>query len=179
LPVRANQSRSEFVNFVYSPRGKPRLDPGGPSVLHFNLAHAEDLAIFALTRIGEVGVDLECVRRIEDADDLVARFFSKGENATFQALPEAARAVAFFNLWTRKEALLKATGEGLGAALNGVEVSFLPGETARLVAIAGDTRCASEWNLEEFSPAAGYVGAAAVRSQKMRLRCWKWNLEGV
>jgi len=122
------------VEFSYGPYGKPLLmDNGRESDLHFNLAHSGGLALLAVTRAGKIGVDLERVRPLDDAQELVTRFFCPREIAAFQTLPEDQKPAAFFNLWTRKEAWLKATGEGIAHSLNRVEVSFLPGEPARLL----------------------------------------------
>jgi 4'-phosphopantetheinyl transferase len=157
------------LDFIYSPQGKPALVPElNPAQIHFNLAHSGDLALLAITRVGPVGIDVERIREVKDAADLVARFFCARENELFQRLPATEKPAAFFNLWTRKEALLKATGEGIGKALSEVEVSFLPGEPASLVSIAGDTDRAARWSLHELTPAAGYVGAVAIEAQNVR-----------
>ena len=170
------QIQPDKLDFACSERGKPELSPAFAGAgLHFNLAHSEDLALLAVTRIGAVGVDVERVRRIKDADELVARFFSRRESALFRKLADAEKPAAFFNLWTRKEALLKATGEGIGASLSAVEVSFLPGEPARLLAIAGDVRSAAGWSVPELAPAKGYIGAVAIQAAGIRLPCWKWE----
>ena len=145
------RASAEELRFGYSAKGKPEFaveSQGGG--IHFNLAHSEDLALIAVTRIGQVGVDVECVRAMKDMDQLVARFFSARENELFQKVSAAEKPAAFFNLWTRKEALLKATGEGITRSLSLVEVSFLPGEPARLVAVAGDVEKAKEWSLKEL-----------------------------
>jgi 4'-phosphopantetheinyl transferase len=163
----------ERVTFACSPQGKPALGPEFSQVgMHFNLAHSEDLGLVAITRAGAVGVDVEHIRALKDSDDLVARFFSERENESYRRLPLEQRPAAFFNLWTRKEALLKATGEGLAGGLNRVEVSFLPGEAARVLAIGGEP---AEWSLGELTPAAGFAGAVAIRARKVQVRCWKWE----
>lgn len=163
------------LRFVYSTNGKPTLaEEFADTGMHFNLAHTEDLALIAVTRIGAVGVDVEGVRPVKNVEDLVARFFSARENEFFQKVSDAEKPVAFFNLWTRKEALLKATGEGITRSLALVEVSFLPGETARLLAIAGDAEKAAQWSLRDFSPATGFAGAIAIQARNVSVRCWKW-----
>lgn len=159
--------------FSYSDNGKPGLSGElARSNLHFNLAHTEDLALIAVTRIGVVGVDVEAVRPVKDVDALVARFFSARESALFQKVLAADKPQAFFNLWTRKEALLKATGEGITRSLSLVEVSFLPGDPARLLAISGDELKAAEWTLRDFSPAPGFVGALAIQFRDVHVRCF-------
>ncbi|MGN6642334.1 MAG: 4'-phosphopantetheinyl transferase family protein [Verrucomicrobiota bacterium] len=168
------QTSPAELNFHYSVHGKPELTPnsaGGP--LHFNLAHSGDVALLGVTRIGPVGVDVEAIREVKDVADLVARFFSERENHLFQQLAMEQRPAAFFNLWTRKEALLKATGEGIVGGLNRVEVSFLADEPARLLALAGDVEQAARWTLTAFSPALGFVGALAIEAQDVRVSTWR------
>jgi 4'-phosphopantetheinyl transferase len=162
------------LKLVYADRGKPALAPEFASAgIHFNLAHSDDLALFAFTRAGAVGVDVEWIRPVKDVEELVARFFSPPESERFRKVAAAARPSAFFNLWTRKEAMLKATGEGITGSLSRVEVSFLPGEPARVIRIAGDSESAAQWSLQELSPAEGFVGAVAVRTRDLRMQCWK------
>jgi len=174
IVARYLKTSAEELRFAYSENGKPAL-VGEAAGIHFNLAHTEDLALVAVTRIGLIGVDVEAVRPMKNVDELVARFFSARENALFQKVPEAEKPEAFFNLWTRKEALLKATGEGITRSLSLVEVSFLPGEPARLLAISGDEKKAAEWTLRDFSPVAGFVGAIAIQMPDVRLSSWKWE----
>jgi 4'-phosphopantetheinyl transferase len=153
----------EKLQFSYGPHGKPSLAAEfHQASLHFNLAHSEDIAVFAVTRLGPVGIDVEQIRPLADADDLVERFFSPRENALFQPLSEDQKSIAFFNLWTRKEAWLKATGEGIAHSLNRVEVTFLPGEPARLIALPERSGSKYQWALRELSPAPEFVGAIAL-----------------
>ena len=169
------QANPADLRFSYSANGKPALaEEFVVAGIHFNLAHSDDLALVAVTRIGQIGVDVECVRPIKNVEDLVARFFSPRENDLFQKLPVDERPVAFFNLWTRKEALLKATGEGITGSLSLVEVSFLAGEAARLLAISGDVAKAAQWSLQELSPATGFAGAIAIEARDVSVRCGKW-----
>jgi 4'-phosphopantetheinyl transferase len=158
------------LQFEYGPNGKPGLTgclaQGG---LCFNLAHSEDLALIAVTHLGPIGVDLEYVRPMADADELVARFFSVRENARFETLPANQKDAAFFNLWTRKEAWLKATGDGIGHLLNRVEVTFLPGEPAQLLALPEKAGLSRDWILRELIPAKGFVGAVAFPSVRFSI----------
>jgi 4'-phosphopantetheinyl transferase len=157
--------------FDYASLGKPSLSgPFTDSELHFNLAHSDDAALFAVTRIGPVGVDVERVRPMKDAAELVARFFSPRESAAFQRVALEERPQAFFNLWTRKEAMLKASGEGITGSLNRVEISFLSGDPARVIAIGGDVTEAAAWQLHALTPRPGVVGAVAIRSAEVTVR---------
>jgi 4'-phosphopantetheinyl transferase len=156
-------SQPEAVQFCYSPNGKPALcGRFAKSGLTFNLAHSENLALFAVARVSALGIDVEKIRPVTDANELVARFFSARENALFEQLAQDQKTIAFLNLWTRKEAWLKATGEGIGHLLAHVEVTFLPGEPARFLALPQYSALNANWFVRELRPAAGFVGAIAL-----------------
>jgi 4'-phosphopantetheinyl transferase len=164
------------VRFDYSAAGKPSLAAAeNLRLLHFNLSHSEDLAVVAVTPLAPLGIDVERLRPLDDADALVARFFSSNEIRAFTVLPADQRVAAFFALWTRKEALLKATGEGLGQPLSLVEVSFLPAEPARVVAIADRADRAARWRLEHLTPRTGFVGAVAIERTDARVLPCEWG----
>jgi 4'-phosphopantetheinyl transferase len=173
------QAEPQLVQFVCSAHGKPELSGSfSSSGLRFNLAHSEDLAVLAVTRLGPVGVDLEKIVPLEDVDELVARFFSSRENNSFQQLPSEQKPNAFFSLWTRKEAWLKATGEGIAHSLNLVEVSFLPDEPAKLLSMPPHLSQGFYWSLHNLSPAAQFAAALAVAGESIKLQCWRWNHQG-
>jgi 4'-phosphopantetheinyl transferase len=166
----------EDLEFDYGPRGKPCLAAASPThpQLEFNLSHSEDLALIAVKRGEAVGVDLERIRPLPDAGDLAARFFSARENELIQSLSEELRPVAFLQIWTRKEACLKASGEGIGHFLRLANVVTQAGDFARRVRLAGDSISATEWSLQELSPASGFVAAVATTSDDLLLSHWRW-----
>ncbi len=164
------------IKFEYTARGKPLLSrTNGLDTLHFNLAHSGALALLAVTRVAEVGVDIEQIRPLRDADGIAQRFFSSQESGVLRALAPLEMQNAFYNLWTRKEAWLKATGEGIGESLNQVEVSCLPQEPCRFMRLFGDSFAASQWRLLHLTPADGYVGALAMRDSDAEVKCWRLN----
>lgn len=168
------EARPEQMRFTYSPRGKPFMESTfGHESLHFNLAHSRNIILIAITRACPVGIDVEWVRPMSDAEDIAARFFSAGETAKLMALPNDLRNPAFFNLWTRKEAWLKATGDGLSEMLTEVEVSFLADEPARVLAISGNAEVARHWTMLELSPAPGFAAALAVEAKGLQFSCWQ------
>ena len=155
------------LKFFYGSHGKPAI--GGLTDGHslcFNMSYSHGLALFAFTWGRRVGVDVECVRPMPDAEEIAERFFSSRENAVFRTVPASKKLEAFFNCWTRKEAFLKAVGDGLSRSLDSFEVSLAPGEPARLLSIEGDLKEASRWHLRELVPAPGYVSALAVEGAK-------------
>ena len=162
------------VRFRYGAFGKPALaDPFEEERLRFNMAHSHRLALYAVARGREVGIDLEYMRD-ELADERVAEhFFAPREVAALRAVPGHRRKEAFFNCWTRKEAYVKARGEGLLVPLDRFEVSLAPGEPATL-RTPGDPSEAARWSLLSLSPHPDYAAALVVEGHTWRLRCWQW-----
>ncbi len=164
------------LKFEYGLQGKPVLaECAENEMLHFNLAHSVDLMLLAVTRVCAIGVDVEQLRPLKDAQDVAERFFSASESDGLRALRDLEKPAAFFNLWTRKEAWLKATGEGIAESLNQVQVSFLGDEPARLISLFGDFKAGRNWLLCELTPAPGFVAALAVAVPDMRVSCWHWT----
>lgn len=147
------------LELAYGHQGKPSLadDPS----LEFNLSHSHDLALFAVGRGGALGIDVESVRALPKADEIARRFFSRRELEAYRAQPAAERPRAFFACWTRKEALVKALGEGLFLSLDRFDVSLARDEPARIVAIESSEEKARGWSLWSIEPRAGFIGALA------------------
>ncbi|HLH54935.1 MAG TPA: 4'-phosphopantetheinyl transferase superfamily protein [Verrucomicrobiae bacterium] len=163
------------LRFELGPKGKPSLaGPTGPRKVLFNLSHCEGVAVLAISPDARVGIDVERVRPLADAQLLVDRFFSKREADQFRHAGPETIDLAFFNLWTRKEAWLKATGEGITHLLGQVEVGFFPGEPERLIELPPGYGAAAAWSLCSFNPLPGYVGALAIeaRDAKPIVRSW-------
>lgn len=164
------------LEFSYGSRGKPALATGGSAGrLCFNVSHSGGLALYAIARDREVGIDLEEIREMPDAVAIAANFFSPRENAALRALPAEQQQQAFFHCWTRKEAYLKTRGDGLAQPLDSVEVSLAPGEPAKLLAIEGDSAAASRWAIADLTPAPGFAGAIATEAGNFSIACWQWQ----
>jgi len=156
--------RPDSVELVYGERGKPALARQfAASGLQFNVSHSEDVAVYAFSRGREIGVDVEAVRVVPDADEIAARFFARGENAAYLALDPLAKPLGFFNCWTRKEAFIKALGDGLCYPLDRFEVSLVPDEPARILRVGTTIGDACGWTLHGFLPGPGLVGAVVAR----------------
>jgi 4'-phosphopantetheinyl transferase len=150
----------ESVELTCGPYGKPSLAPRpGEPDLRFNLSHCGDVAAYAFTAGREVGIDIEAVRALPDADALAERFFSRRENEAYRALDERERPLGFFNCWTRKEAFVKAIGDGLHHRLDSFDVSLAPAQPARILHVGATEGRDCGWALRSFSPAPGLVGA--------------------
>jgi 4'-phosphopantetheinyl transferase len=162
------------IAFCLGPVGKPALANGTRDKLFFNLSHSRQLALVAVTRCAEIGVDVESIREMTSRDQLAERFFHPHEVATLLRLPDHLRAIGFFNAWTRKEAFLKATGKGIAFGIERVEVTLVPGEPPRVLSIDGCHEAANSWTLQSLSPADGYVGAVAMNGNWTRTLCYSF-----
>ncbi|MBO0766892.1 MAG: 4'-phosphopantetheinyl transferase superfamily protein [Hyphomicrobiaceae bacterium] len=163
----------EALAFGYSPYGKPALAvPDTP--LRFNVSHSGELLLIAVTLERALGVDVEEIRRDMEVLEIAARFFSPSERDRLASVPEVLRHDAFFDCWTRKEAYIKAKGDGLSLPLDQFDVAFGPGLPARLLATRPDQAEARRWWLRELDVAEGYKAALAVEGAGLTLACWDW-----
>ena len=162
--------------FSYGPGGKPFLDdsPGAPP-LHFNLGHSDAGWLLGVTRLGRIGVDLERLRPRRDVDELVEAHFAPQEIATFRGVDAADRTRAFLEGWTRKEAFLKASGEGLAVELDSFDVTLGPGTPSAVTRAEGEHGPADRWTLLHLEPSADYVGAACIDGTGVRASAWRWE----
>lgn len=156
------------IEFIGNAYGKPRLaDVHRAPELNFNVSHSGSLALYAFCRDCDVGVDVELMREIEDADDLAERFFSPAEAAALAALPVDQKSLAFLACWTRKEAFIKAIGLGLSCPLDAFDVSLEPDAPARLLRIDPSIDSVSSWSMQGFRPRDGYIAAVAHRPREL------------
>lgn len=161
----------QTLQFGYDAGGKPHL-PEAPQ-LCFNLAHSGGLALYALCLERRLGVDIEYLNPATRLDELVGTVFSAAEQATWLALPPPQQRAAFFAAWTRKEAYLKARGDGLRFPLGQFSVSLHPDEPARLLDVAGNPDEAARWRLYALQPAPGYAAALALAGPEAEIRMWR------
>ena len=152
LAVPANK-----IEFLYGDKGKPYL--ADESRLQFNVSHAGDLFVCAVSTGFPLGVDVEEIRPMEDMPSISSHFFAPAEQANLANLAESQRTHSFYECWTRKEAVIKATGEGVSRPLDSFEVAFGPGVEAQLIRI--DDEMHPAWQMQSFQPRPGYVGALA------------------
>jgi 4'-phosphopantetheinyl transferase len=163
----------EKIKFEYHANGKPSLADGllQPE-LRFNLSHSEEIVLLAVTQKHEVGIDLEYLRSSLDAGKLANQFFSPSERIELEALPADKRLDSFFSGWTRKEAYLKARGEGMTHPLDHFSVSMDCDKPAKLLDVKGDPRELSRWSFHTLAPAPGYIGALVVEGNNWHLAQW-------
>jgi len=159
------------LRFETTAAGKPRLT-SDQRRLQFNLAHSGEYVLFAIADGRAVGIDLEEIRADFDVGELAAHFFSPSEQCDLDTLTGRAKVEAFFACWTRKEAYVKARGEGLSLPLDQFDVSLRSGEPARLIATRPDPVEATRWQLSGLDVADGYKAALMVEGQGWTLRSW-------
>jgi 4'-phosphopantetheinyl transferase len=162
------------VRFAYGPRGKPSLE-GHAAGVRFNVSHSGGLALLAFARGREIGIDLELERPVPERDEIAARFFSEWEALELKRLPAGERPAAFFRCWTRKEAFIKATGDGLSRALDSFDVTLGPLDAARLLRVEDAPEEVQRWWLQGLEPAPGFAAALAVEGRPGELSCWRWT----
>lgn len=162
--------------FTYGPRGKPELGEPSGSDVQFSVSHSADVAVYAVTHGWRVGVDVERLRLGVEIEAIADGTFSPREQAALRRLPPAQRCEGFFNCWTRKEAYIKAIGEGLAYPLERFSVSLAPGAPARLEAFDDDPAEAAGWTMEALAPPAGFVGAVVVEGRPIRFVCSRWEV---
>ncbi len=151
------------VLFQYTKYGKPFLEDRCD--LRFNVSHCEGLALLAFVRRREIGVDVEKVRPQSDVTKLAERFFSVRERNHLRTLSGDELHSAFFRCWTRKEAYIKAKGEGLSLPLHQFDVSIDPNSPRILLATRPDGSEANRWTIYNVQTFPGYVAALAVGEQ--------------
>jgi len=162
------------IDFTYNPYGKPQLrfnDSDPP--IRFNLAHSDGLAVYAISRDREIGVDIEMVRDRVSTGEIADHFFTQMEISEFRALTKDKQNEGFFLWWSRKEAYLKALGAGLSIPLDSFDVSLTPG-TPMVLRSSDRTR----WTVRSFQPRIGYVGALVVEGAPFVLKLWDYATSG-
>jgi len=167
------------LTFSYSQNGKPELHAEFEKAgLTFNLSHSRELALLAVTRgASRVGIDVEFVDHEFPGEEIVERFFSVSEMKTLHGVPANQRADAFFCCWTRKEAYVKALGEGLSVPLHSFDVSFGPNAPAALMHVSTHPDEISRWSMYEINVPRGYRAALVVEGSGHVLGHHQWNME--
>lgn len=164
------------LHFSSNNYGKPFLDqPDESGKICFNMSHSKELALFALSCDREIGIDIERIRPLDDAEQIAQRFFSLREIEQLRALPEHMRNEGFFHCWVRKEAFIKARGKGLYLPLDKFDVSLSPGEPAQLLDSKDDPRVPSQWSLAGLRVHPDYTAALAAEGDDWQMECWQWS----
>ena len=156
---------------------KPFLvSPVGSNEIQFNLSHSKDMILIAVTGGTAVGIDVEHVRRVPDAPQIVNRFFSADERRFLNSLPPADFKEGFFDCWTSKEAFIKGIGKGLSYPLDKFSVIFSSEELDGMIYVHDGPVEAYGWKIIRLFPGPGYSGALAIEElrsdPKLFEYCW-------
>jgi len=141
------------------------LDDRDP--LRFNLSHSHGLALYGFCMGRELGIDTEKIRPEFAGEGIAERYFSVAEQRDLCELPKELRDTAFFLCWTRKEAYIKAHGDGLQIPLDSFDVSLKPGEPETLRSVDS-----GRWSMRSFTPAPEFVAAVIVEGEIRSTRFW-------
>jgi 4'-phosphopantetheinyl transferase len=156
----------ESLRFTYGEHGKPLLPDTG---IYFNTSHSGDYAVFAFTRAGQVGVDVERIKEdISRREEIARKYFAPGEFQQWQTLPESERVRGFFDVWTRKEAFIKARGDGIFCGLDQFETSS---HGPRIVSVRGEP--ATNWWISNLPEIPGYAASVVVNAAACTPHFWR------
>jgi 4'-phosphopantetheinyl transferase len=150
----------DAIAFGYGKNGKPFVASENTSI-HFNVSHSHERALYAISRSHALGVDIEYLNRDVDCNGLARRFFTRCEYSELQRIPESGRKHAFLSCWTHKEAVIKATGDGLSLPLDQFNVTVALEDTPRVLDFVGSAKRASDWDLYAIDVGAEYVATVA------------------
>jgi 4'-phosphopantetheinyl transferase len=168
--------RPEQIRLVTDARGKPHLTSRADTpTLCFSLSHSGELALCAVTRGRDVGVDIERIRPVSAWREIAARYFSQHEREALCSLSDDRSLDAFFQGWTHKEAYSKALGQGVSQCWTQFSVSLTPGAVTELPSAESDAGAEGRFTLCPLEPGPGYVAAVAARGVGWYLHCWQWS----
>jgi 4'-phosphopantetheinyl transferase len=151
-------SPANELHFAYTAFGRPYLAGQKQQRIDFNVTHSQNICLIAVSSRYRIGVDIEYASSVIDHEAVARESFSSEEFAKFEAVDSALRTQTFFEIWTRKEAHLKAIGKGFFADVHKT---------------APD---ASHWTIRTFLPDEGYIAAAAVEADHFDIQAWHWRL---
>jgi len=161
------------IRFSYSSYGKPRLTVELQQPIEFSLAHSGGAALYAFTRIGEIGIDLEYIRPDFIGDDIARRYFSASEVASLNLLSKPDRQKAFFACWARKEAFIKAKGLGLSLGLDQFDVALRSDQPVAILRTAWEEAEALRWSLQAIDVGPDYAAAVALEAHGWQANYWQ------
>lgn len=162
------------IEFAYDDHGKPRIaHPDRHPPLQFNVSHSGGLALYAVSNVSRLGVDVEEMRPFADMPAVARHNFSAAERSHLDTEPPESYVAGFYRCWTRKEAYLKAIGIGLFLPLDSFDVSVAAHEPAALLRADGDDDAPRRWAVVHLEPGPTAVGAVVVETPRPDVRCWR------
>ncbi|WP_304516729.1 4'-phosphopantetheinyl transferase family protein [Cecembia rubra] len=171
------EEKPESIQFEYNDFGKPFLKNGiYDKKLHFNLAHAGNLVLFAFTSDQEIGIDVEFIREDFSIDTIVNNYFCSQEIQEIQKLDPSAAFTLFFKFWARKEAILKAMGKGLSFPLEKCNVSLVRGLDFSRVILTDAQEVDKVWYVMDLLYEDKYTAALALKKPEVELSFWDFPM---
>jgi 4'-phosphopantetheinyl transferase len=161
--------QAERVALTFGPEGKPSLSPAHNSRIRFNVSHSHGLGLFAFANNHEIGADIEYVKNDFRGLEIASHFFSQQELAALAKLPPSAIDQAFFGCWTKKEAYVKAHGQGLSIPLGSFTVDFTEGTQV----LQDET--GARWSCYALEAAPGFAGAVVAEGENWSVKCLDWS----
>lgn len=164
------------LEFSYGVKGKPEFSPElNENAITFNLSHSRNFSLLAVARFLRLGIDIEFVNHEVATEEIAERFFSVNEIAMLRALPPSERVEAFFCVWTRKEAYIKALGEGLSVPLDSFDVAFGPNVPPGLLRSGVSSAEVSRWSMYDMATESGYKAALVAEDTEHQLQQLEWR----
>jgi len=165
------------LRFEYTSYGKPILATNsGYDTIRFNLSHSGVIALYAISRGRNIGIDIERVQDDFAVEQVAGRFFSQGEICSLNNVDKKNRSETFFQYWTRKEAFIKAKGEGISFPMENCDVSLLSGKILSPIILLGENIESSCWYGQDLFPCPGYASAFSVEGCDLDLSYWHYSL---
>jgi 4'-phosphopantetheinyl transferase len=160
--------------FRYDVKGKPSLSGRWTGMIEFNVSHSRDGALYALARDRRVGVDLEFVRPLDNLDEMALRILSEHEQVALGRATPSEKLRLFYAFWTRKEAFIKATGDGLSFPVHQIDASLPLGQSSRRLGPVGGGGGRPSWTLRALAPDPAYAAALVVEGDTFDLQYRQW-----
>jgi 4'-phosphopantetheinyl transferase len=165
----------QFIRFGHNQHGKPHLlQPTRDTSLQFSNSHSQGLAVYVFGRFRRLGVDLESLQLLPEVDTLLSRWFPHLDASILQNLATQEKHLAFYRLWTLKEAYLKALGKGLGGPEDFVD-SFPDDLKTSWYHPSMEFYRMHSWSFQVLTPAPNFIATLAVDEDNYFLRCFEWE----
>lgn len=168
LLAKYTQQSPQKIAFQYTDYQKPYISHD----LQFNVSHSSGRGLFGFVHKIPIGVDIEYALQPVEIELIAPQFFTPNEAAALRSLPASMRLAGFYNCWTRKEAIIKAIGQGLSFPLDQFEVSLHPDQPAELLVAYWDKDEAQAWKVWSYAPFEDFKGAVAVRGDAKHIH-WR------
>lgn len=147
------------IEFEYGPYGKPELKDKGQMNLQFNLSHAKEITLYAITLTRAVGIDIEYITPVGEVFQIAERYFSPEEKKNLESLSAKEYQKLFFKYWVRKEAYLKTRGMGISEELLKFDTASIPDSASKMASVSNSSTGISGWSLMDFILGDGYIAA--------------------